>query len=175
MPRPTKLNRLKKTSVTFGALPVEESKDEEIIGVNVLSVNEMPPTLSNKLNAKGQEEEKSAEGAQIALPDPKKKQTLKKASTHRDENAFTTYIFRVCKETCPDSTVSKKAMLTLNQIIADKFEDLMKESRELVITNKKGTITSKEIETCCKLLIPGELGQNAIAEGRKALTKYSTE
>ena len=63
MPRPAKLNKLKKTSVTFGALPVEEAKDEEIIGVNVLSVNEMPPSLSNKQSAKGQEEAKAAEGA----------------------------------------------------------------------------------------------------------------
>ncbi len=68
----------------------------------------------------------------------------------------------MCKEVCPDSGISKKAMVTLNQIIADKFESIMNESRGLVINTKKSTITSKEVETACRLLISGELGNNAV-------------
>ena len=64
----------------------------------------------------------------------------------------------MCKEVCPDSGVSKKAMTTLNQIVADKFEAIMLEARGLIVTNKKGTLTSKEVETACKLLVKGELG-----------------
>ena len=51
----------------------------------------------------------------------------------------------------------------------------MAESRGLIVNTKKGTLTSKEIEIACKLLITGELGQNAIEIGRKALTKFSTD
>ena len=65
-------------------------------------------------------------------------------------------------------------MLTLNQIIADKFEQIMNESRGLIVTSKKSTLTSKEIETACKLMIPGELGSNAVLAGRKALQRFST-
>ena len=46
----------------------------------------------------------------------------------------------------------------LNQAIADKFEQIMKQCVELTVNTKKSTISSKEIETSCKLLIPGELG-----------------
>ena len=53
-------------------------------------------------------------------------------------------------------------MVTLNQIIADKFEAIMNESRGLVINTKKSTITSKEVETACRLLISGELGNNSV-------------
>ena len=77
------------------------------------------------------------------------------------------------KEALPEGALSKKAMLTLNNAIADKFEDIMNEARSLIINNKKGTITSKEIETACKLLIPGELGQHAAHADRKALKKFA--
>ena len=49
-------------------------------------------------------------------------------------------------------------MNTLNQIIADKFEAIMNESRDLIVNNKKGTLSSKEVETACRLMIKGELG-----------------
>ena len=117
--------------------------------------------------------EESKDAKNVLLTDAKKKQVNKKALMHRDEGAFQTYIFRVCKEVCPDSGISKKAMNTLNHIISDKFEQIMRESRDLVVNTKKGTITSKEIETACRLLIRGELGNNAVAAGRKALTKFS--
>lgn len=77
------------------------------------------------------------------------------------------------KEMAPDSGISKKAMTTLNQIISDKFESIMNESRGLIINNKKGTLTSKEVETACRLLIKGELGSNSVAAGRRAIARYS--
>ncbi len=102
--------------------PLEELKSEEIVGVNVLSLNEMPENPLGKRKQATEQEEEGKKKEQMALPDPKKKQTLKKASTHRDEGAFLTYIFRVHKRVCPDSAITKKAMITLNHLIADKFE-----------------------------------------------------
>ena len=104
------------------------------------------------------------ESKQKTLPDPKKqsKMNAKKASGHRDDAAFQTYIFRVCKEVCPETGISKKAMSTMNHIIADKFEEIMSESRGLIVNTKKGTITSKEVETACRLLIKGDLGSHSV-------------
>ena len=68
------------------------------------------------------------------------------------------YIFRVLKEQCPEFSVSKKAMRTLNSINAEKFSEIMKECRNLVINTKKATLSSKEVETAVKLTIFGELG-----------------
>merc|ERR1711976_898186 len=146
-------------------------KNDEIIGVKVMQSNEVPNPLA-KPKPVPQEETKEAPKT---LPDPKKKlaQNKQKATIYRDEDAFSTYIFRVCKEVCPDSGISKKAMKTLNHIVADKFEQIMNEARSLNLNNKKGTITSKEVETACRLLIRGDLGTNAVHAGRKAISKYS--
>ena len=82
----SKLDNSKMQPKLLGAAS-EEMKSEEIVGVNVLSLNEMPENpLGKRKQATEQEEAKKTE--QLALPDPKKKQSLKKASTHRDEGAF---------------------------------------------------------------------------------------
>uniref|UniRef100_A0A0E0BX94 Histone H2B n=1 Tax=Oryza meridionalis TaxID=40149 RepID=A0A0E0BX94_9ORYZ len=39
--------------------------------------------------------------------------------------------------------------------------------------NKKPTITSREIQTAVRLVLPGELAKHAVSEGTKAVTKIS--
>ncbi len=41
--------------------------------------------------------------------------------------------------------------------------------------NKKSTLTSREIQTGVRLLLPGELAKHAVAEGTKAVTKYNAQ
>ena len=40
--------------------------------------------------------------------------------------------------------------------------------------NKRSTITSREIQTAVRLLLPGELAKHAGSEGAKAVTKYTS-
>ena len=40
--------------------------------------------------------------------------------------------------------------------------------------NKRSTISSKEIQTAVRLLLPGELAKHAVSEGTKAVTKYTS-
>ena len=40
--------------------------------------------------------------------------------------------------------------------------------------NKRSTITSREIQTSVRLLLPGELAKHAVSEGTKAVTKYTS-
>merc|ERR1711964_678641 len=40
--------------------------------------------------------------------------------------------------------------------------------------NKKSTISSREIQTSVRLILPGELAKHAVSEGTKAVTKYSS-
>ena len=84
-----------------------------------------------------------------------------------------TYIFRVLKEAAPEYSISKKAIGMINEILIDKYDEFLKESRDLMIFSKKQTLGSKECESAVKLLVPGELGKQAVAEGRKALKNYS--
>jgi histone H2B len=98
---------------------------------------------------------------------------LKRTVTVRDNNAFSTYLFRVLKTTKPDLGISKNAMGQLNQIIADQFENIMGEARKLMIFSKRQTLSSKEIESAVRLLFPGELGKHAVQQGRLALAKHA--
>ena len=93
----------------------------------------------------------------------KKAAAAKKARNCHDEGAFKTYIYRVLKEAAPEMGISQKAMHAMNTMVADKFDRIMSEGRMLVINGKKQTLSSKDVETACKLLIPGELGKGAIS------------
>lgn len=149
MPR---LNKLAKKQEAAGPQVVDD-EHEQYIGVQVLPLAEAPPQVSKP----PAEESKVAAEPEQALPDPKKKVAKKLVQAHKDDGAFNTYLFRVSKEVAPDSQLSRKAMITLNHMVSDKFEEIMREARELIICHKKGTITSKEVEAATKLLLRGEL------------------
>ena len=156
---------------------VEKNKDDEIIGVKVHNAAEFQdPMQLNKSLPPMEEAKAEPEGPSIAELQKKKSAASKKAATAEGEGAFNLYIYRVMKEQChPDAGLSKKAMRTLNSIAAEKFGEIMKEARNLVINTKKQTLSSKEIETAVKLTIFGELGQNAVSEGRHALRSHHAE
>ncbi|KAL1270449.1 hypothetical protein QQF64_029465 [Cirrhinus molitorella] len=48
------------------------------------------------------------------------------------------------------------------------------EASRLAHYNKRSTITSREIQTAVRLLLPGELAKHAVSEGTKAVTKYTS-
>lgn len=61
-----------------------------------------------------------------------------------------------------------------NVIILDIFERVATEASKLAAYNKKSTISSREIQTSVRLILPGELAKHAVSEGTKAVTKYSS-
>jgi histone H2B len=40
--------------------------------------------------------------------------------------------------------------------------------------NGKATISSREIQTAVRLVLPGELAKHAVSEGTKAVTKFTS-
>merc|ERR1739848_344876 len=59
-------------------------------------------------------------------------------------------------------------------IVNDIFERIAAEASRLAHYNKRSTITSREIQTAVRLLLPGELAKHAVSEGTKAVTKYTS-
>ena len=57
---------------------------------------------------------------------------------------------------------------------ADIFEKIATESAKLSRYNKKPTVTSREIQTAVRLVLPGELAKHAVSEGTKAVTKFTS-
>ena len=51
---------------------------------------------------------------------------------------------------------------------------IAKTKPKLARIGKKPTIQSREIQTAVRLLLPGELAKHAVAEGTKAVAKYTS-
>jgi histone H2B len=100
--------------------------------------------------------------------DGKKKKKISKAETYK------IYIYKVLKQVHPDTGISSKAMSIMNSFINDIFEKIGSESARLSRYNKKPTVTSREIQTAVRLVLPGELAKHAVSEGTKAVTKFTS-
>ena len=84
------------------------------------------------------------------------------------------YIYKVLKQVHPDTGISSKAMSIMNSFINDIFERIALEASKLCRFSKKATLSSREIQTSVRLMLPGELSKHAVSEGTKAVTKFSS-
>ncbi|KAK6933462.1 Histone H2A/H2B/H3 [Dillenia turbinata] len=98
----------------------------------------------------------------------------KKKRVKKNVETYKIYIFKVLKQVHPDIGISSKAMGIMNSFINDIFEKLAQEASRLARYNKKPTITSREIQTAVRLVLPGELAKHAVSEGTKAVTKFTS-
>ena len=122
----------------------------------------MPPKTSGKAAKKAGKAAKS-----VSSGDKKKKRKKRKES-------YSIYIYKVLKQVHPDTGISSKAMSIMNSFVNDIFERIAAEASRLAHYNKRSTITSREIQTSVRLLLPGELAKHAVSEGTKAVTKYTS-
>ena len=109
-------------------------------------------------------------GSKKAVTRPRKKEGKKRNRSHE---SYSVYMYKVLKHVHPDTGISSKAMGIMNSFL-NIFERMAGEASRLVHYNKRSTITSREIQTALRLLLPGELAKHAASEGTKAVTKYTS-
>ncbi|KAI9586927.1 hypothetical protein GQX74_002774 [Glossina fuscipes] len=97
-----------------------------------------------------------------------------KQKKRKRKESYAIYIYKVLKQVHPDTGISSKAMSIMNSFVNDIFERIAAEASRLAHYNKRSTITSREIQTAVRLLLPGELAKHAVSEGTKAVTKYTS-
>merc|ERR1712039_902457 len=102
------------------------------------------------------------------------KMVFKKGVKKYRAETYSVYIYRVLKQVHPETGISKRSMSIMNSFINDIFEKIAAESGKLVRYNKKQTLSSREVQTAVRLLLPGELAKHAVSEGTKAVTKYTS-
>ena len=124
-------------------------------------------SMAPKAASKGAKKAASKAKAQRAAGDKKGRKKKRKES-------YAIYIYKVLKQVHPDTGISSKAMSIMNSFVNDIFERIAAESSRLAHYNKRSTITSREIQTAVRLLLPGELAKHAVSEGTKAVTKYTS-
>ncbi len=122
----------------------------------------MPPKAKAKKEKAPKEKKPKAEGEK------------KKGKKKRRSESYSIYIYKVLKQVHPDTGISSKGMSIMNSFITDIFDKIANEAGKLVRYNKKGTLSSREIQTAVRLILPGELAKHAVSEGTKAVTKYTS-
>jgi len=132
-----------------------------------------PASTASKAPAKSEASKatkaaKKTAGKSKAPADGEKK---KRKKTRKE--TYSSYIYKVLKQVHPDTGISNKAMAILNSFVNDIFERIATEASKLAAYSKKSTISSREIQTSVRLILPGELAKHAISEGTKSVTKFS--
>lgn len=132
---------------------------------------------------------KGAKGSKKPKKTPKVGTDGKKLKRKRRTETYSSYIYKVLKQVHPDTGISRRAMSVMNSFINDIFERIGAESGRLCRYNKKSTMSSREIQTAVRLILPGELAkvwlliyvrlsqifqQHAVSEGVKAVNKYTS-
>ncbi|KAM1489658.1 hypothetical protein ACFXTH_032661 [Malus domestica] len=136
----------------------------------------MAPTKGEKkpVVEKAPAGEKKPTKAEKKIPKEGGVEMKKKKKVKKSTETYKIYIFKVLKQVHPDIGISSKAMGIMNSFINDIFEKLAQEASRLARYNKKPTITSREIQTAVRLVLPGELAKHAVSEGTKAVTKFTS-
>ncbi|XP_078069919.1 histone H2B 1.1-like [Mustelus asterias] len=121
-------------------------------------------------------EEKKLQTAKKGAKKAQKKPVMKSGKRKRRsrKESYGIYIYKVMKQVHPDTGISSKAMSIMNSFVSDIFERIAGEASRLAHYNKRSTISSREIQTAVRLLLPGELAKHAVSEGTKAVTKYTS-
>lgn len=116
--------------------------------------------------------EKKPAGKAPAKSAVKKMSSSKGGRKRSRHESYSSYIFKVLRQCHPEVNISKKAMAIMNSFVNDIFERVAHESSKLAAYNKRSTISSKEVQTAVRLILPGELSKHAVSEATKAIAKY---
>lgn len=136
---------------------------QQQLRLTLTSLTKMAPKTASKAPA-----EKKPAGKKTTSSDVNKKRTKTRKET------YSSYIYKVLKQTHPDTGISQKAMSIMNSFVNDIFERIASEASKLAAYNKKSTISAREIQTAVRLILPGELAKHAVSEGTRAVTKYTS-
>ncbi|XP_024159854.1 histone H2B.2 [Rosa chinensis] len=135
----------------------------------------MTPEKKDDNQASKGEEEKSDDVKQIGEGGEKKEKKRKRRSTGKNREGgegYKRYVYKVLKQVHPELGMSAKAMVVLNNYMNDMFDRLADEAAKLAMYTARKTLSSREIQGAVKLVLPGELGKHAMAEGTKAVSNY---
>ncbi|KAL7288974.1 hypothetical protein TKK_0016932 [Trichogramma kaykai] len=109
---------------------------------------------------------------EAAVPTPALAEAKKKRK--KSIRSYKTHIYKVLKQVHPDVGLTSQAMSIMDSFINDLFERIACEASNLTDLGKRSTLTSREVQTAVRLLLPGELAKHAVSEGTKAVTKYTS-
>ena len=90
----------------------------------------------------------------------------------RNPESFKSYIAKVLKQVHPETRISKRSIMIVNNFVCDTFDKVAMEAAKLCKINKSMTMSSRDVQSAVRLVLPGELSKHAVSEGTKAMTKF---
>ncbi|KAG5670477.1 hypothetical protein PVAND_000739 [Polypedilum vanderplanki] len=137
----------------------EEDDDED-------EEEEEDPPAQNNVQKDVASEKKTRGRPKVVHSDSmKKKKKINRIS-------YSHFIYKVLKQIHPEMRISGKSMNIMNDFVQDIFERIASEGSNLSHRGRKQTMTSREIDTATKLILPGELARHAENEGKKSIANY---
>ncbi|XP_027348245.1 histone H2B-like [Abrus precatorius] len=179
-------------------------REEEVGGVRIIPIQEVTPNTQKDSNAttetkaeqentqngvvQNQKEEQKRDNEEVLKEQHADKEQVKKGKTQKGHNGkekkrrkrgrrregYQRYVYKVLKQVHPEMGISSKCMTILNNLMNDMFERIAYEAAKLKDYTGHMTLSSREIQGAVKLVLPGELGKHAIAEGVKAVITYTS-
>ncbi|KAK8336201.1 hypothetical protein V6Z12_A09G103600 [Gossypium hirsutum] len=163
---------------------IEEAEERVITEIPVQgSTEDKAEKEPHKVEAPGEKnrvqgEEKTEPVHEEEEPRKEEKKGKRKRKRGKKElvghEGYKTYVFRVLKQVHPGMAISSKAMSVINSLMNDMFEKITNEATKLSQYTDRKTLSSREIQGAVRLVLPGELGKHAVAEGSKAVTNYAS-
>ncbi|XP_060712971.1 histone H2B type 1-O-like [Hemiscyllium ocellatum] len=128
--------------------------------------------VSDAMSDEKKGQQASKKGAEKIIKKAPAKGGKKRKRSRKESHSI--YIYKVMKQVHADTISSSKAMSIMNSFVSDMFERIAGEASRQAHYNKRSTISSREIQTAVRLLLPRELAKHAVSEDTKAVTKYTS-
>jgi len=150
------------TSKVLESVTKESSKDKKM--------------EKEKAKAKAEKQRKKDSGSN---KDQKVIKTKRKKKRRSDSYAY--YIHKVLKTVHPNEgqsgsmttcTLSCKSMGIIDCLAADLYDRISEEAVHLTRKQKKRTLSSKEVQTAARLVLPGDLAKHACGDGTRAVSNF---
>ncbi|MBZ3887829.1 Histone H2B type W-T [Sciurus carolinensis] len=93
----------------------------------------------------------------------------KRGSHSKCGDGFATYFPKMLKHIHSDLSLSRSTVSVLDSFVKDMLDRIASEASRLARQNNRVTITSREIQTAVRLLLPGEIGKHAVYEATRAV------
>ena len=93
--------------------------------------------------------------------------------TKRKVYTFKSHIYKVLKQLHPDTGLTTDAKEQMNHFVEHFADKIADEAAFLAKKDGKKTISSREVQTAVRLVLPGELAKHAVSEGTKAVNHYN--
>ncbi len=97
---------------------------------------------------------------------------IDKSKPRKRKASFAIYVYRVMQQVHPNLGITKKAMNIMDSLVLNMFDRITENAVKLPSYSKARTITSREIETAVKLIMPRELAAHGGADAKKAVSTY---